>query len=894
MSGRLSSKITKYVDSKIITILVAVCIITGLVWLNISVERKKLGFIEKSLEGYMGYLKNMIFSSTYDALKKGNMKLFTNLLNEIGEYEYVHEFSLLTPAGKIIYSSDPKKMGHKDSNVKGLTDKKEFSDFQKITYYYPVLTTSYCTRCHTSWHTGGINSFYKVALSRKALVDISQFSYNSYYMAIFSGIIMVIFFYMFFYMIKKKVSEDAVKESERKFRSLFENIMDVQYSTDIRGNLTLISPSGVKLLGYDTEDEMKRYGLGQSMFFDAEERSKFLRTLSREGEVKNYEIRLRTKDNAPIIVEMNTKVIYDSLKKPVAIEGIFRDITYRKEYERQIHLMGIIFDTTMESIVITNERGVINQVNPAFTEITGYKPQEIIGKNIKLLRSSRHTEGFYLGVQKTLLRTGRWSGEVWNRKANGEIFPEWTSATTITDKESNKKHYVLVSHDITELKNSEERLKHQAYHDQLTGLPNRGLLKDRMDMAMAYCSRHEKQMALLFIDLDNFKNINDNAGHHVGDMYLQHIGHILNSACREEDTVARVGGDEFVILLPDVESEESALNVARRIFEQFGEPVLINDYRLQPAASIGIAFYPKDADNPIDLLRAADMAMYYAKEQGKGDFVTYRSSMDTSDVDKLGLEADIRRGLLKREFVMYYQPVVSMKDGEIKGFESLIRWKKDGGELLPPSSFIDIAEQSSLITSIGQFGLTETCKTMRKINKMGFDHLSFSVNVSSRQFQNPSFPDQVKDIIEKSQVRPHKLILEITENTVIQDVKAAIDTMKDLKSFGVRLSLDDFGTGYSSLAYLKEFPISILKIDKTFTRELRDNIGEQHITDAIISLSKNFGMLVIAEGVEEYSQIEYLSKLDCDFVQGFYFAKPMSESDMIELLQSGRKLELPS
>ncbi|PLX66585.1 MAG: hypothetical protein C0602_10960 [Denitrovibrio sp.] len=628
----------KHLDSKIILAMLAAFLIICLVLLNIAYERKKLQVIEKSLTGYMSYLQDMIFSSTYDSLKKGNMRLFTNLLNEIGEYEYVDEFSLVKPEGKIIYSSDNDKKGTNDSNVIGLSDKLQISDMVNNTYYFPVTTSAYCTRCHTRWKEGEINSFYKVALSRRALIDISNFSYNSYYMVIFSGIIMFIFFYMFYYIIKKKVSEDAVKESEKKFRSLFENIMDVQYSTDIRGNLTLISPSGVKLLDYNDEDEMKRYGLGQSMFYDKAERTKFLRTLAEKGEVKDYAIRLRKKDNTPVIVEMNTKVIFDSVGNPTAIEGIFRDITHRKEYEKQLLLTGIIFDTAVESIVITNNKGVIDKVNPAFTEITGYLPQEIIGKTTRILRSGKHPQSFYYNIQKELFKNGRWSGEVWSKKSNGEIYPEWVSATTIKDDDGNIQHFVLVSHDITELKQNEEQLKHQAYHDGLTGLPNRGLLHDRIERALAFSTRHKTKLAIIFIDIDNFKHINDAAGHHVGDIYLQKIAGILQDSCREEDTVSRVGGDEFVILLPDAETEDSAVNVAKRIFESFTDAIVINDFRLQPSASIGISFYPKDGTEASDLLRAADMAMYQAKQKGKANFVIYDKSMDTSDIDKLGLE----------------------------------------------------------------------------------------------------------------------------------------------------------------------------------------------------------------------------------------------------------------
>lgn len=886
------SKIRQYADFRIVMTVVVSTVIALLVWMNISVEQHKLSLIEDSLTGYMGYLKNMIFSSTYDSLKKGNMKLFRNMLNEIGEYEYVKEFSLLSPDGKILYSSESKKTGTTDTRVRGVNQNFEVNDYRYVTYYFPVTTVTYCTRCHTGWLLGGINSFYKVSLSRQALINISNFSNNTYFMVIISGIVMVIFVYMVLYMIKKKVSEDNARDNEKKFRSLFENIMDVQYRTDIKGNLTLISPSGVRLLGYEGEDEMIRYGLGQSMFYDIDERTEYLKTLAYKGEVKNYEIRLKRKDFSPVIVEMNTKVIYDKNRNPIAIEGVFRDITYRKEFEKQLHLMAIVFDTAVESIMITNSKGVVDKVNPAFTEITGYKPREIIGRTPKVIRSDRHSEAFYFGIQRQLFRTGRWSGEIWNKKASGDVYHEWLSITTITDEKGKILHYVHVGHDISELKRSEEQLKYQAYHDALTGLPNRELLRDRVEMALAYSSRHGKKLAVLFVDLDNFKHINDTAGHHVGDIFLQRISEILKQSCREEDTVARMGGDEFVILLPDVEDEQSAVNVAKRIFEAFRETIAINNFRLNAGASIGISFFPKDGTTSSALLRAADMAMYFAKQQGKGHYVIYNPLMDTTEIDKQGLEADIRRAIKNREFEMYYQPVASLRDGQIKGFEALIRWRKSDGRLALPGEFIDVAEQSSVIHAIGEFVIEETCAAMKRINDMGYDLYSFSVNVSSRQFQNPNFPDTVKKIIAKTGVRAHKLILEITENTVILDVKAAISTMKTLKASGVRMSLDDFGTGYSSLVYLKEFPISILKIDKAFTREIFDSVDEQHITGAIVSLAKNFELLVIAEGVENVRQIEYLQKLDCDFVQGFYFSVPLPENEMVKLIKSGKKLDL--
>lgn len=885
-------QIRRYADLKIVLSMLAICIITLLVMLNIYVERRKLDLIENSLTGYMGYLKNIIFSSTYDSLKKGNMKLFKNILDEIGSYEYVNDFSLISPEGKILYSSDPTKQGKTDSRVLGLHDKLDISDYHDIKYYFPVTTVTYCTRCHTEWPEGSINSFYMVSLSRKALVNIANFSFNTYFMLIVSGVVMLIFLYMFFYLIKNRISEDEAKESERKFRSLFENIMDVQYSTDLEGNLTLISPSGVRLLGYEDDEEMIRFGVGQNMFYSVAERREFLKTLAAKGEVKNYEIRLRKKDNTPIIVEMNTKIIYDKNKKQVSVEGIFRDITYRKDYEQQLQLMAIVFDTAVESIIITNSKGVVHKVNPAFTEITGYKPHLIIGRSPKILRSGKHPESFYISIQKQLFRKGRWTGEIWNRKANGEVYPEWLSITTVTDVKGDIQHYVLVGHDISELKKSEERLKFQAYHDSLTGLPNRELMLDRLEMALAYSSRHGKQIAILFIDLDNFKNINDTAGHHVGDIFLQRIAEILKLSCREEDTIARMGGDEFVILLPDVENEDSAVNVAKRIFDAFSDSISINELRLTAGASIGISFYPKDGTNSSDLLRAADMAMYFAKQKGKGNYVMYHPLMDTSDMEKLGLEADMRKALRDGEFMLYFQPVVSLNDGLVKGFESLIRWRRPDGRITMPGEFIEQAEQSPIILRIGEFVLKEACKVMRKMSDLGYGNLSYSINVSSREFQNPSFPDMVRKAIADSGIKAHKLILEITEKTVIQDVKAAINTMRTLKAGSVRMSLDDFGTGYSSLVYLKEFPISILKIDKTFTKEITASGDGQHITDAIVSLGKNFEILVIAEGVENSVQAQYLKNINCDFIQGFYVGEAMTEEEMIDYVKNNKKLEI--
>lgn len=891
MAGKSSKSYRHYIDPNIFLMMVVIIVVTILVWGNVSMERNKLIYIEDSLRGYMGYLKDMVFSSAYDSLKKGNMKVFNNILNEIGDYEYVSEFSLVTPDGVIKYSSVKDKMGSRDSNVIGLKDKKNFDDRENTTYYFPVTTVSYCTRCHMSWELNGINSFYKVSLSRQALLKISYFTLNTYAMVVLSGIIMVVFVYMFFYAIRKRISEDTAIEGEKKFRSLFENIMDVQYSTDIHGNLTLISPSGVRLLGYDDEEEMKRYGLGQRMFFDIDERRTYLKTLAAQGEVKNYEIRLKKKDNSPVVVEMNTKVLWDNQKNPVSIEGIFRDVTYRKEYEKQLELMGIVFDTTVESIIITNSRGVVNKVNQAFTEITGYRASDIIGRTPKMIRSNL-SEAVFIGAQKELFRTGKWSGEVWNKKANGDIYPEWLSVTSIKDEKGEVTHYVLVGHDITEQKRSEEQLKFQAYHDTLTGLPNRELLGDRIDVALAYSARHGKKLAVMFVDLDNFKYINDTAGHHVGDVFLKEIASILKESCRDEDTVARIGGDEFVILLPDIENETSAENVAERIFEALSETIVINGYRLMAGASMGMAFFPKDGESVTELLRNADTAMYHAKQHGKGHFEKYNSTMDVISVDRTGIEADIRRGLKKREFIVYYQPVTSLIDGCVKGFEALVRWRREDGSITMPGDFIDVAEQSLLINELGDYVLRETCQVMERMAEKGYGYLSYSVNVSSRQFQNPEFPIKVKKTLEEFKIAPHKLIFEITENTVVMDIQAAIKTMKIIKGYGIRISLDDFGTGYSSLMYLQEFPVSILKIDRTFTRDIFESIEQQHIVDAIVSLAKNFEMLVIAEGVENTRQIAHLKKIHCDFIQGFYFAKPMPEEDMVKLLDSGRKLEI--
>lgn len=558
------------------------------------------------------------------------------------------------------------------------------------------------------------------------------------------------------------------------------------------------------------------------------------------------------------------------------------DSTQRKQAEDELQLWAQVFAAAHNGILVTDSFSRIVQVNAAFTRITGYEAEEIVGRTPALLSSGRHDSGFYHRMWQEIATHGYWQGEIWNRRKDGTIFPEWQSISAVHGDDGEISHYISVFSDISSQKEAEQYIRRLAYFDSLTGLPNRALLQDHANQALALSRHDNTSLALMFIDLDRFKNINDTLGHSMGDLLLVEVGRRLSALLQEKDTLTRLGGDEFIILLPETD-ESAAGHLAECVVQALSAPYHLNGYELVSTPSIGIAMAPTDGGTLEELLRAADAAMYRAKAEGRSTFRFFTAQMQQRSAARLKLEAELRRALERAELQLYYQPQCDMR-GRLIGLEALLRWQHPELGMISPGEFIPLAEESGLIVPIGMWVLEEAVRQMQCWRERDIRVPSVAVNLSALQFRQPLLVEQVARLLHESALPPECLELELTESVVLEDPDDTLGLMERLHQLGVRLAIDDFGTGYSSLNYLRRFPVDRLKIDRSFVQDLEQGRGIA-IVRAIVSLAHSLGFVTIAEGVETPQQLEQLRKLRCDEVQGFLFARPMSVPQLEAWLQ---------
>jgi len=559
---------------------------------------------------------------------------------------------------------------------------------------------------------------------------------------------------------------------------------------------------------------------------------------------------------------------------------VYADVTERRQAEEKLRLSATVLEHIADGVMVIDVHGRIVATNPAYTQITGWTEIEAIGTPSNLTRGASHDHDFLDTMWRDLAETGFWRGEIWSARKNGEDYLEWLTVSAVRDDADTVTHYVCVFSDITKLKESQEKLDHMAHHDPLTGLPNRLLFHDRLQHAMVRAARASEQLAVIFIDLDRFKNVNDTLGHHVGDELLKQVATTLSGCLRDGDTLARLGGDEFIVLLEDVDGERGARLVAEKLMRLFEKPALVSGYELFVTGSVGISLFPQDASDLNVLVRNADVAMYQAKARGRNGYAFYAPSMDGEGVERLRLEALLRRAIEKNEIWLAYQPQVEIDSGLLIGVEALVRWNSPELGVVGPDRFIPLAEDIGFINQLGGWVLEEACRQMKCWDLAGLYVPKIAVNLSARQFDRGGLAATVERVLRETNLPAHRLQLEVTES-VIMNTGDAMQYINDLHAIGVELAIDDFGTGYSSLAYLKQLPVQTLKIDRSFIKDISTDANDEAIAIAIIQLGKSMNLAVIAEGVETVEQAAFLLRHGCRRAQGYLYARPLPPEQLL-------------
>ncbi len=564
------------------------------------------------------------------------------------------------------------------------------------------------------------------------------------------------------------------------------------------------------------------------------------------------------------------------------------EVGERARAESALRLSATVFEASADAICVTDAEARILSVNGAFERITGYEAAEVVGKTPRVLKSGRHDKAFYDRMWSVLREHGEWQGEVWNRRKDGHVYPEWLTLSAVRDDDGSTRHFVGISTDMSERKSAEERIEFLAHHDALTELPNRVLLRDRFEQVAARAAREGAEVALIFLDLDHFKTINDSLGHPVGDRMIQAVARRLLGVMRRSDTVCRLGGDEFVLLLGDVRGATDAERTARKVLACMGESIDVGGQTLHTGCSMGISLYPDDGMDFDTLLQKADTALYSAKEAGRGMFSFFTPEMNASALERVKLEGQLRRALERGELILHYQPQVDLATGRLVGVEALLRWQSPEHGLVLPGKLVPVAEQCGLIVPIGDWVLREACRQARAWKDAGLGVVPVAVNISAIQIAREGFVESVASVLHDSGAPPEGLELELTESMLARDVEATTETLARLKALGLQLAIDDFGTGYSSLGYLERFAVDRLKIDQSFVRAIGNGREDAAIVRAVIQMARALELNTMAEGVETEAQAAFLLAEGCEGGQGYHFGRPVPPEEIARLHASGR------
>ena len=671
-----------------------------------------------------------------------------------------------------------------------------------------------------------------------------------------------------------KQTQQQLQTSEEKFAKAFHALPDgLLLSRQNDGLLLEVNEGFRRLTGYDFNPTLDQTSLDLGIWVDLNERKRMIEQLQRDGFVRDFSCHIRRSDGQIRLCELSAR--------PLPIAGddcmltIARDITERYLMQERLQLAATVFENTAEGVLITDTEQHISAVNRAFSDITGYSEIEALGQTPRLLASGQHDSAFYLAMWHQLTAEGHWQGEIHNKRKNGEIYPSWLTISAVRNIEREVTHFVAVFADISSLKHAQAKLDYQAHHDPLTGLPNRALFENRLQEALTCSQLSNRQGAVLFLDLDRFKLINDSLGHPVGDLLLKGIAQRLKEQVRDVDTVARLGGDEFIILLPGLHKPSDANTIANKLLGCFHAPFEAGEHEFFTSASIGISLYPQDGCDVASLIRNADAAMYRSKAKGRNRVEAYTRDLTAQASERVALEHELRRAIERNELSLCYQPKLSLKTQRLVGAEALIRWNHPTFGEVPPEHFIHLAEENGTILQIGDWVLEQACQQMHSWKRSYHPFGPLSINLAGAQLRQPNLAKRIDQLLKSYQLQAGDLQLEITENFIMSQAEEALTVLHQLKQLGVQLAIDDFGTGYSSLSYLKRLPLDILKIDQSFIRGLPDDPHDAAIARAIIALGRSMQLTIIAEGVENQAQQHFLAAQGCEQIQGYIVSLPL-------------------
>ncbi len=653
---------------------------------------------------------------------------------------------------------------------------------------------------------------------------------------------------------------------------------------DINGNLDYVNINFETVTGYSKEEVIGKDPRFLTEGATSDEVYKGIWDNITQGKVWCGEILNTRKNGSHFWAKATFGALRNSNDEITGYISLKEEITARKKSEKHLRLAASVFETSTEALIVTDVDMKIQKVNPAFSHITGYKKEDAIGKTPAILKSGRHDRDFYTDMFSALNSNDMWEGEVWNRRKNGEIYPEWLRISMIRDDFGNHEGYVGLFSDISKRKQNESLIQHQANFDALTGLANRNLFHDRFCGALEMAEKNNTHVAILFIDIDRFKYVNDTLGHSTGDKLLQEVANRLTNNLPRPRTVARFGGDEFVVVLPNESNLHSIEDTVVKTLKELERPHQINGDQIFSSVSIGVSVYPFDGKDTETLLRKADNAMYKAKGKGRNNFQFFTMEMDIEAQRRQELERKLHSAIEKKQLFLTYQPIIDPITATIVSAEALIRWQHPKDGLISPDQFIPLAEEVGLIVPIGEWVLREACQEAMRWESISGKLPGVSVNLSSVQFQKQDIPSLVKAILIETQLPPERLTLEITESLLVTDDNDTLRQLQEIRALGVSLSIDDFGTGYSSLSYLKKFPVSTLKIDRSFIMGLPHNPEDEALVCAILAMASSLNLAVVAEGVETQDQANFLKQKGCQYLQGYYFSKPLCKKDFVAYL----------